>query len=221
MTAPARRFIWNADQEKLLRERYPDTVTAKLAELIGCNINSIYRKANLLGLKKSAAFLASAECGRLHISDGTNTRFKRGGTPWNKGKKLPGHGCKETQFKPGHLGGRAAQIYRPIGSERISRDGYLERKIHDGLPMQSRWRAVHLLIWEAANGPIPPSHAIVFKDGNKQNIVLDNLEMITRQALMRRNSMHNYGPEIARLHQLQGAITRQINRRLGKKRKAK
>lgn len=30
---------------------------------------------------------------------------------------------------------------------------------------------------------------------------------------MSRNTMHNYGPEIARVIQLKGAITRQINRR--------
>ena len=30
---------------------------------------------------------------------------------------------------------------------------------------------------------------------------------------MRRNSAHNRGPEIARLIQLKGAITRQINKR--------
>ena len=39
--------------------------------------------------------------------------------------------------------------------------------------------------------------------------------MVTRAELMRRNSVHNRGPEIARIHQLKGAIMRQINKRKG------
>ena len=76
-----------------------------------------------------------------------------------------------------------------------------------------RWRAVHILLWEAAHGPLPKGHAIVFKDGDKRHIELDNLQLVTRAELMSRNTMHNYGPEIARVIQLKGAITRQINRR--------
>jgi hypothetical protein len=32
---------------------------------------------------------------------------------------------------------------------------------------------------------------------------------------MRRNSYHQYGPEVAKAVQLRGAITRQINKRIG------
>ncbi len=56
-------------------------------------------------------------------------------------------------------------------------------------------------------------HAVAFKDGNKQNIALDNLELVSRADLMKRNSYHNYGKEIAQLVQLKGAVTRQINKR--------
>jgi len=127
-----------------------------------------------------------------------------------KGLQLGGVG---TRFQPGHVGGRAAEVYQPIGTERITRDGYLERKIHDGLPRQSRWRAVHLLLWEEANGRVPPGHAIAFRDGDKRNLDLVNLHLVSRAELMRRNSCHNYGPEMARLVQLKSAIARQINKR--------
>jgi hypothetical protein len=52
---------------------------------------------------------------------------------------------------------------------------------------------------------------LIFCDGNKRNFALDNLELLSRSALMRRNSIHNYGPELARLSQLRGAVTQQIN----------
>lgn len=118
-----------------------------------------------------------------------------------------------TQFKKGHRYGRAQQLYKPVGSERLSEGGYLERKINDDMPRWSRWRAVHLIEWEAVNGPLPTGHALTFKDGDKTNLVLDNLVLITRAELMRCNSYHQYGPEIAQLVQLRGAVSRRINHR--------
>lgn len=120
---------------------------------------------------------------------------------------------KETQFKKGTLNGRAKLIAKPIGTERISKDGYLERKINNDLPFQRRWRAVHLLVWETKHGKLPAGHCIIFKDGDKRNLRLSNLKMITRAENCRRNSYHNYPKDIAHLVQLRGAVTRQINKR--------
>ncbi len=73
---------------------------------------------------------------------------------------------------------------------------------------------MHIINWEAVNGPLPKGHALVFKDGNKQNTAVENLELLSRAELMRRNSYHtNYPKEVAQLVQLRGAITRQINKR--------
>lgn len=74
---------------------------------------------------------------------------------------------------------------------------------------------MHLLLWEEVHGQIPDGHALVFKDGDKTHITLDNLELITRAELMRRNSIQRYGKEIASLVQLRGVLLRQINRRNG------
>jgi len=98
---------------------------------------------------------------------------------------------RETQFQKGMRRGVAVQLYKPIGTERLSKDGYLERKVNDDLPLQARWRAVHLVEWERVNGQIPAGHALVFRNGDKTDIRLDNLELITRAALMKRNSVHN------------------------------
>jgi hypothetical protein len=72
---------------------------------------------------------------------------------------------------------------------------------------------VHRLVWLAAGREIATGHVVVFKDGDKRKFALDNLEMVSRADLMRRNSFHQYGPEIASIVQLRGAITRQINKR--------
>lgn len=49
------------------------------------------------------------------------------------------------------------------------------------------------MLWEAANGPVPPGHALIFADGNKQNITLENLILVTRAQLARLNQNNLIG----------------------------
>ena len=63
---------------------------------------------------------------------------------------------------------------------------------------------VHHLIWREAGNDIPPGHILIFRDGNKANFALENLELITRKENMRRNSVHNLPKELAELCQLKG-----------------
>lgn len=206
------RHIWTTPQIEALKEVYPDYPSDAIAKAIGCSVSTVHRKANSLGLLKSEAFNASSMARRLDGLIGKDTRFQKGLTPWNKGMKgLCYEGSVPTQFKPGERRGVAVKLYQPIGTERISKDGYIERKINDGMPLQKRWRAVHLINWEAANGPLPPGHAVVFKDRNKQNTDISNLELITRRELMQRNTIHNLPPELKQVVNLKRVITRIIN----------
>lgn len=112
--------------------------------------------------------------------------FSKGARPHNKGMKgFCAPGSEKGWFKPGTLSGSAAARVKPVGFERLSKEGYVERKIHDGLPMQSRWRAVHLINWEALNGPIPDGHCLKCQDGNKANTDPSNWVLIPRAMLPR------------------------------------
>lgn len=128
---------------------------------------------------------------------GRDGRFVKGQTPHNKGKPCPpGKGgrhpnAQRTQFKKGSRSGRAVALYQPIGAERWSKEGYRERKIHDGLPMQSRWRAVHLIRWEKKNGPVPAGHCLKCLDGDKGNTRPSNWELIDRALLPLLNGRHS------------------------------
>jgi hypothetical protein len=118
---------------------------------------------------------------------GRTGRFNKGNVPWSLGKKLPFNaGCTRTQFKKGNRTGAAAESYKPIGTECV-RGGYLVRKIHDGLPMQSRWRAVHLLNWEKLHGPLPKGMALKCK-GDRSNTDPSNWELVPRSVLPRLNN---------------------------------
>lgn len=102
------------------------------------------------------------------------TQFKKGHIPANKGKKGVG-GWAPTQFKKGHVPAN----YKPVGSERVSVDGYVEVKVANS----RKWKAKHRIVWQNANGPIPKGHVIIFADGNRQNIKLDNLLLISQREL--------------------------------------
>ena len=211
-----RRKRWSEAEIAMLIEHYPNTRTRDLATRLGRTLSQVFNKANALGLRKTKETVVRMARDAMAHADhpGRKTQFKPGQKSWNTGLHYqPGGRSAETRFKPGRRLGAAALNYQPVGAERISKDGYLERKINDDLPYYKRWRMVHLLVWEAVNGSVPEGQALTFLDGNKRNVAIENLTLISRAELMRRNTIHNYGPEVAQLVQLRGAISRQLNRR--------
>ena len=214
------RQKWSAEDEAILAAAYPCTKAADIAAALGRTLSQVYNKAHDMGLSKSSAWLASGASGRLQSDSLVANRFSKGMTPWNKGLHYqPGGRIKESQYRPGNISGRAANLVRALGSYAVNADGVLEQKV-SGTPgaRNLRWRAVHRVVWEAANGPAPDGNIVVFRPGqattDPEKITLDRLECITRAENMRRNSVHaNYPPELARLAQLRGALSRQINQR--------
>jgi hypothetical protein len=210
----AGKRLWNAEDDQTLRAIYPDTPTPAVARQLRRSVFATYARADLLGLSKSAAYLASSHACRLRRGDnvGARFRFQKGHVPANRGLRRPGYGpgrMKETQFKKG-----TATNWMPVGSTRLV-DGYVYRKISDvrNVPWTVNWKPDHYLRWEAAHGPVPTGHALAFKNGDRTDVRPDNLELISRGQLMARNSIHNLPKPLAETIQLLGALNRQIRRR--------
>jgi hypothetical protein len=217
------RKRWTDYEREVLRAHYARTLTADLAELLGHTLSSTHQQARKLGLVKSVEWIAETAKARIESDPNHGSRRSRlrpGNVPANKGVKhpkgwAPGDMAR-TQFKRGRPACEARN-YVPIGSLRISKDGYAERKVTDdpSIVPARRWVGVHRLVWMEAHGPIPADCVIAFRPGMRtsvpEEITLDRLECITRAENARRNQM---APEIRPIVQLRGAITRQINKRL-------
>lgn len=144
--------------------------TAKdVAELVNAAFGTTYTAAQIKGHRA-----------RHHLISGLTGCFEKGHVPYNKGMKrgsLPG--MVATQFKEGHV----PHNHKPVGSERDSRNGYIERKIAE----PKTWRAVHVLNWEAVHGPVPKGYVVIFKDRNRLNSDISNLLLVSRAELARMN----------------------------------
>ena len=113
------------------------------------------------------------------LNSGLTGKFRKGQTPHNKGKKMP----KEVYEKVKHTmfaKGSVPPNHRPVGSERISKDGYIEVKVAE----PNKWRLKQRVVYEEAKGKIPEGCPIIFLDGNKRNFDIDNLKCITRSELL-------------------------------------
>lgn len=211
-----KRRPWTAEEVERLRREYPDTRAEDLARSLGRQVRSVYHKARTLGLKKSPAFLASSQSGRWGPGENPSetTQFKKGITPWNKGTRFDAGGRSvETRFLPGHR----SHNWLPVGTEVVDCYGYRKRKIRDDAPVgraYRNWKFVHVLLWEEHYGPVPKGMTVVFRNKDRSDIRIENLDLIGRKALMERNSVHNYPKPLVRVIQLRGVLNRKINSRM-------
>ena len=147
------------------------------------------------------------------LRNGLDCRIKPGNVPHNKGKKKWWKGGEETQFKPGHTPAN----YMTVGSERVTRDGYVEVKISDTLmPVQRRWRGKHLIIWEAFNKrKVPAGHKVTFADCNKRNFHPSNLLLVSNEehAVMNKKKLRSIHPELTKAGKLAAALIIKIKER--------
>lgn len=117
-------------------------------------------------------------------------QFHVGMTPWNEGTRGVMKRNSGT-FEPGHVSANT----KPVGYERLNKDGFVEIKINQPNPYTkatTRFRHKHVYLWEQANGPVPTNHVIMFKDGNKRNFDMENLICVNRAVSLWLNRNNYY-----------------------------
>lgn len=131
-----------------------------LAEQFNAKFGRSISKQNIAGL-----------CKRNKWANGRDTRRKKGGVSWNKG--LTGYmGANKTSFKKGQM----PHNHRPIGHQRITKDGYIMVKVAE----PKKFKLMQIVVWEAAHGRIPKDYCLRFLDEDRTNCNIDNLMLIPR-----------------------------------------
>ena len=158
----ARHNWWTDEEKDYLKECYKTMTYSEITEAMSKKFGVEYTNSQISG-----------ELKRYNLVGAKNTRFKKGITPWNKG--LKGYmGANATSFKKGSV---PANL-RPIGSERISVDGYTEIKTG-----KAKWELKHRVKYKEYNGEIPKGYVVMFANGNKQDFRKENLIAISRNQL--------------------------------------
>ena len=167
--------LFYPEHDKFIRENVKGVSNQELTDLVNKHFGTNFSVTQVRNYKN-----------RNHISSGLNGRFEHGHKPWNKG--VAGYmGANKTSFKKG----RKPHNWKPIGSERITKDGYVEVKVRDCCG-NDNYELKHRVVWEKLNGKIPKGHIIAFKDGNKKNFDIDNLDCIPRTVNARMNKAGLY-----------------------------
>lgn len=204
---PKHHRTWTEEDLRILRERYPYERTEDIARTLGRSLQNCYAAANRYGLRKSEAFLASAASRRLDGVIGAEFRMKKGNVPWNKGLKGVRTGGVATQFKPGD---RPFNI-KPVGSTRVTADGFIMIKTS----MPNKYELLQRVVWKEHHGDYPPPDMMIhFKDGNRQNCDIDNLELVTKRDHILTYTIMRFPKELREVIRLAAKLRRQIHERL-------
>lgn len=170
--------LFTPEQDRFLRDNYPLLTLPELTAALNSRFGTVKTKFQVRVYLHNHQII----CGRTGC-------FEKGLTPWNKGIK--GYiGANATSFKKGQI----PSNYKPLGFERVTRDGYIEIKIAETNPytgFPERFRQKHVHVWEQAHGPVPKGHVVVFRDGDKFNCAPENLMCVHRNELLLLN-LHKY-----------------------------
>ena len=161
-----KQIKWTEEQKQFIYENYKGIGNKELTDMFnkkfGTNIvNQIkYFKRN------------------HKLDSGLNGQFIKGHKTFNKGKKWDEYmpkqsqiNCKKTTFKKGNI----PPNHRQVGEERTNIDGYIEIKVSE----PNKWELKHRYIYKKHYGSIPKGYKVIFLDGNKTNLNINNLKAIS------------------------------------------
>ncbi len=177
------RRLLNREQEKFVLEHYIGVVNKDLCNMINQKFGTNFSPQQIKSYKSNRG-----------LNSGITGYFEKGHVPINKGTKgMFNVGGNSGSFKKG----QKPKNMVSIGTEVIKGDGYLWTKTEDNPP---KWKQSHILLWEKVNGKLPEGMVLTFLDGNKENITIENLFLITRKEHLRLNNQEyrSKNPELTK-----------------------
>ena len=209
-----RAFQFSNEMFEHLINNYATTTDLELSKFIGCTICMVRTKCKNIGLKKDPEFILAMNksLGKKLGEAGAGYRFEKGHVPGNKGKKIEEFMSPEVveKFKANQfVKGQKPKNWLPVGSEVITRDGYVQVKVAEGM---FQWRLKHRITWEKHNGPIPKGCNVQFRDSNPLNCDdITNLYLISKAKQCRdQNSIQRYPADVKKAIRTLGKLNKQI-----------
>lgn len=206
------KFTWTDDKIETLKKEYPFKSAEKVAVILGCSTRTAWNKAFDLQIKKDRSYYI--EAGKRLEKAGEPHRIQKGYVPKSKGKKVEEWMTDEQltnfekrKFKKGQTPHNALEDFEIRKHNSKSRN---QQYLFIKLPNKNKMVLYHKYLWELNNGKVPKGKCLIFKDGNTENCDLSNIECITIEENMKRNSIHNYPMEIKDLIRTNARLTNKL-----------
>ena len=189
---------YSEENVKFLVEKVKGISHKELAKRFNDRFNTNLSESALANMKR-----------KLNLTNDIDTKFKKGQTSWNKGRKMSTEQyekCKETMFQKGNLSNA-----RPVGDERIDMNGYTYIKVKQ----PNKWVLKHRWLYEKEKGEIPKGYNLIFADGNKQNLNLDNLILVSNSELfiMNQKGLYKQDKELTKSGAIVAKVLDKVNKR--------
>jgi hypothetical protein len=194
-------------QDKILAILYPYIPAKVLGEYLGLTASQVYNRTYSRKIKKDPK-TKKAINRALILNAGTHTRYTKGHVPFNKGMKCPNlvlTNAAATMYKKGNKPSNTREANAT--SIRTDSSG---KKYHYSKIADSVWVLTHRLLWEQANGLIPPKHVVRFIDGDTLNLQLTNLECIPMSENANRNTIHRFPDDLKKVIRLKAKLNKHI-----------
>jgi len=157
--------MWTNEEKEYLKEITPGHHYKEVQELMSIKYNLDFTLNQIMGAIR-----------RYKLNTGFTGHYEKGHVSFNKGVAGCAKGCEKSWFKKGY----APINHREIGSERVTRDGYIEVKVAE----PHKWRLKQQITWEKHNGNIPKGYVVIFGDGDRLNLDINNLILVSRHQLL-------------------------------------
>lgn len=174
----------------------------EMAGILNDKFGTSYTKEQIKGLY-----------GRNKLNSGVTGYFEKGKPAINKGKKWDEYMTKEAQeksletafhkgnvpFNHAHVGSIAKRTQHSYRKEERETAYVYYIKVSE----PNKWVPLHRLNFEAAYGPVPKGHVIVFADGNRLNAHPENLVAVPRSLM---TTINQWMPEYHSRQELETLI---------------
>ena len=198
---------YTKQEDDFLRSNYLTMPAKKMAVALGRPKGSARQRMKVLGLTVPVEIIKQFN---------EQSHFKKGSMPHTYNKKQHEYmsaaaikSSSHTRFKKGQVPHNKLFDGKITVRKNTMSNGVIKKYKWIRIAPE-KWRHLHIVKWEQAFGPVPAGMIVAFKDRDSMNVELSNLELITKEENMSRNTIHKYPLEIKQSIRTLSKLNRKI-----------